>query len=182
MRESVGGLPGPVHETGVEEQVARRVAGERHLRRDAEDGVLPLGLAYGARDASGVAREIADDLIELQERKPHADILSHATFRASRSRRGRLVTTVGGAVSAEPTTGCVAEATVWRRRQRPCRSHPGFYRRARRGPPRRWGRSPPREAWPSRTATARATAEQHHVPNEQERSDSLRRPYQRCRV
>ena len=58
-------------EGAAQQQVARQVADERELRRDGQAGALASCFARRVRNQPGIAREIADERIDLQERDFH---------------------------------------------------------------------------------------------------------------
>ena len=70
-RKSRGHGPAVGDEGSAEQQIARQVSDERELRRHGEVGALSARFARRVRNQPGVAREVADEWIDLQERDFH---------------------------------------------------------------------------------------------------------------
>jgi len=68
-----------VDERRPQQQVLRRIAAQRELRRDDQRRAAPLGLGDGVEDAARVGGEVADALVELRDRQLHRTILASAT-------------------------------------------------------------------------------------------------------
>ena len=64
-RELVEGFSGLGDERGAEQEILRRIAGDRQLREDDEIGAGGLGGLVRLEDAVDVAREVADDDVDL---------------------------------------------------------------------------------------------------------------------
>ena len=60
-------------EAGAEQEVLRRVAGDRELGEEDEVGARVLGLGEATEDALAVAVEVADDGVDLGECESHRD-------------------------------------------------------------------------------------------------------------
>ena len=62
---------GRTHEAGTQEQVLRRVPGDRELGEEDEVGVRVARLGEPAQDAVAVPLQVADDDVDLGECEPH---------------------------------------------------------------------------------------------------------------
>ena len=76
-------LEGGRHEPRVEEEIARRIADERHLREDDDIGPVALRFGLCLDEPVEVPREIADARRDLRECDPHP--ISRATAASSSS-------------------------------------------------------------------------------------------------
>ena len=71
-RESGGGVPAVGDERAAQQQVARQITDQRELGRDRQVGALAAGFARGVRNQPGVACEVADERVDLEERDFHS--------------------------------------------------------------------------------------------------------------
>ena len=75
-RRSLGDLArrprGGADERGTEQEVFRRVAGDREFGKDDELGACVARLCDPPNDAVAVAVEVADGRVDLGERDPHS--------------------------------------------------------------------------------------------------------------
>ena len=70
-RDLAGRARGRADERGAEQEVFRRIAGDRELGEDDEPGAGVAGLGDPRDDAVAVAVEVADGRVDLGERQPH---------------------------------------------------------------------------------------------------------------
>ena len=86
-RDLVDGLARSVQEPRPQEEILRRVAGDRELGQDDDVGPGALCLPHGAHDLLDVPVEISDDDVQLRESQPHPDILSAVSYERPRGFR-----------------------------------------------------------------------------------------------
>ena len=78
-REPLERLPALSDETRAEQQIARQVADERELGRDSEVGAGLRRPAQRVEDEPGVAGEVADRRVYLEQRDLHVVVRSVGT-------------------------------------------------------------------------------------------------------
>ena len=70
-RESGRGFPALRDEGAAQQQIARQVADERELWRHGQVGAPAACFARRVRNQPGIAREVADERVDLQQRDFH---------------------------------------------------------------------------------------------------------------
>src|SRR5919201_1567405 len=86
-------LLGGADEARAKEEIFGGIAGHGELREDDEVGTVRLRLAEAAEDQLAVAVEIADDRVDLDERKAHAKQSSCLRLSVENYRGGRRLAT-----------------------------------------------------------------------------------------
>ena len=88
--DPVDRAPRGADEPGAEQQVFRRVAGDRELGEEHDVGVLVAGALQPVDDPGGVAVDVADDAIDLSECQSHRfSPLGRKLYHAARRRTAR---------------------------------------------------------------------------------------------
>jgi hypothetical protein len=76
------------YKTGAEQEVLRRIAGHRELRKDDDVGRVGLGLREPAEDQLAVPVEVANDRVDLSQSEAHGLSLAVCDSEAKTQRGG----------------------------------------------------------------------------------------------